>query len=237
MSIHLEGKTIPEHLKEARKKGSHASSEIHGAEPPGYLFAATDSAKETALIMAVITLIMPESLHLFLLFLPGWCIWKFARSSFLGWQRLQRVHRLIEEERWEIEHHRATEKEELMELYRLKGFSGKMLEEVVEVLMADDNRLLQVMLEEELGLTLETYEHPLKQGVGAFLGTLFSGGILLLLLYFFGLWGLLSGTLLIVAISSAIFTKNERNKISAAVTWNIAFLILVAAITYFMPFR
>ncbi len=35
--------------------------------------------------------------------------------------------------------------------------------------MADDNRLLRVMLEEELGLTLEAYEHPLKQAFGALL--------------------------------------------------------------------
>ena len=58
------------------------------------------------------------------------------------------------EERFEIAHHRGQEKEELTELYALKGFKGELLDQVINVLMADDNRLLSVMLEEELGLEL-----------------------------------------------------------------------------------
>ncbi len=36
----------------------------------------------------------------------------------------------IEEERWEIQHHRAQERLELTEMYAAKGLSGKLLEEV-----------------------------------------------------------------------------------------------------------
>ena len=32
--------------------------------------------------------------------------------------------------------------------------------------MADGDRLLRVMLEEELGFSLEVYDHPLKQALG-----------------------------------------------------------------------
>ena len=46
--------------------------------------------------------------------------------------------------------------------------------------MANDNRLLQVMMEEEMGLTLRIYEHPLKQGFFAALGVLFSSFFLIL---------------------------------------------------------
>ena len=65
-------------------------------------------------------------------------------------------------------------------MYEQKGLSGDLLDQVIEVLMADDNRLLRVMLEEELGLTLESYEHPLKQAAGAGLGVLsaFLGAVL-----------------------------------------------------------
>jgi hypothetical protein len=101
------------------------------------------------------------------LFSFGWAVWKTGRSALLGWGRMERLHRLIEEERWEIQHHRAQERRELGEMYRAKGFDGKLLEEVLDVLMSDDNRLLKVMLEEELGLTLEAYEHPLRQAIGA----------------------------------------------------------------------
>ena len=88
----------------------------------------------------------------------------------LGWSRLERLHRVIEEERWEIEHHRPQEREELRALYAAKGLRENSSMRSIEVLMADDNRLFQVMLEEELGLTLEAYEHPLKQAFGAFFG-------------------------------------------------------------------
>ena len=79
--------------------------------------------------------------------------------------------RLLEEEKWEIEHNRNQEKVELKVLYRAKGFEGKLLDDVVDVLMADDKRALHIMLKEELGMTLEAYEHPLKQSLGALLGT------------------------------------------------------------------
>ena len=88
----------------------------------------------------------------------------------LGWARLERLHRIVEEERYEIENHRQQEREELKELYRAKGFQGKLLDEVVDVLMADGERLLKVMVEEELGLSLQSQEHPLKQGAGSALG-------------------------------------------------------------------
>src|SRR6185295_12766345 len=82
---------------------------------------------------------------------------------------------VLEQERWEIEHHRQQERDELKELYRAKGFEGKLLEDVLDVLMADDDRLLKVMLEEEMGLQLAQLDHPMKQGLGAAFGALVSG--------------------------------------------------------------
>ena len=159
--LHFKGREVAEHLKEARKKGAFAASEIHGTELPGHLSAGTDSAKETALVLLLFWLLLQPfdlaPLPLLGLFAVGWLIWKTGRSALLGWARLERLHRVIEEERYEIEHHRDQERQELKELYYAKGFEGKMLDDVIEVLMADDNRLLQVMLEEELGLSLEVH--------------------------------------------------------------------------------
>ncbi len=90
-----------------------------------------------------------------------------GRSAWLGWSRLERLHRILAQEKWEIEHNREQEREELGVLYAAKGFEGKLLEDVLDVLMADGDRLLKVMVEEELGLTLESQVHPLKQGLGA----------------------------------------------------------------------
>jgi len=190
--LHFDDKNVVDHLKEAKKKGIRATEEIHGLELPGHIYAATDAAKETCIALLLFWIILQhfpflvsEMPVILLVFASGWLIWKMGRSAVLGWARLERLHRLIEEERWEIEHHRSQEKEELTAMYRAKGLSGKLLEEVIDVLMADDNRLLQVMLEEELRVPLGSFEHPLKQSIGAGIGVILASTILGLGLYFY----------------------------------------------------
>ena len=216
-----------------------AGSEIHGAELPGHYAAAADSAKETALLLIVLWTLFSEigflgdRFHWFsLCFLFGWLFWRFGRSALLGWARLERLHRLIEEERWEIEHHRAQEKEELLALYEVKGFSGRLLDEVVETLMSDDDRLLQVMLEEELGLALESYEHPLKQAFGAALGVIFSALLLAASLFFLPVWGPFATGALIIALSGWIVAVKEKNHPMTALVWNLAIAAFAAFAAY-----
>jgi len=239
-SDHFRGKAVVEHLKEARTKGMHASHEVHGTEMPGHYAAGADAAKETAvylLILWVLSLFVsfPGSLWIFLsTFSFGLAIWKTGRSALLGWSRMERLHRLIEEERWEIEHHRAQERKELAEMYRAKGFEGKLLEEVLDVLMSDDNRLLKVMLEEELGLTLEAYEHPLKQSLGALCAVAFST-----LLCLFGLWaypdfGLPICAAVAIACATILSAKIENNRVFSVLLWHLAIASLVAGAVYFL---
>lgn len=226
---HFQGKTIPEHLIEARSKGAIVSREVHGIELPGHKAAAADAAKESSIIFILLWVLFGPTaltLHALVVFSVGLIIWKGARSAFLGWSRLQRLHRLIEEERFEIEHHRAQEKEELRELYAAKGFSGKLLDEVVEVLMADDNRLLKVMLEEELGLTLESYEHPLKQSMGAALGCLLSAIVAILGYYTQSLYGIPIASGIILCTATGINCKLEKNPILPAMIWTLAITVL-----------
>lgn len=224
---HFKGKSVYEHLKEARGKGAQASSEIHGAEAPGHLVAATDSLKETAVVLFGFWLLLESfyvsSPFLFLaVFSFAYLVWKMGRSSLLGWSRLERLHRLIEQERWEIEHHRAQEKEELRAMYEQKGFSGALLDQVVDVLMADDNRLLRIMLEEELGLSLETFEHPLKQAVGAGVGVLLGAIGALIGLLCGGLWGLLLVSFLLFSGATLLTAKREGNALMKSLIWNLA---------------
>ncbi len=122
-----------EHLQEARQKGAIASAEIHGTEMPGSMAAGADAARETGIALILISLIfsfgnIPTTSFSFflLLFCIGWLIWKTGRSALLCWARLERLHRLIEEERWEIEHNREQEKEELTDLYFAKGLRGEL---------------------------------------------------------------------------------------------------------------
>ncbi len=239
-SEHLQGKTVVEHLKEARTRGAIASAEVHGTEMPGHLAAGADAGKETAIALLILSIILlhfvpvQKAWVFLLLFSAGWILWKTARSALLGWTRIERLHRVIEEERWEIEHHRQQEKEELTEMYMAKGLTGKLLEEVIEVLMADDNRLLRVMLEEELGLTLEAYEHPLKQSFGAFCGAAASAALCLIGFKLLPVYGLPLLALLSISICTFISAKLERNRAWNSIIWNLAIFGLIAGSIHFL---
>lgn len=237
---HFKGREPLDHVIEAHRKGQSATEEIHGTEMPGHISACTDAAKETTTLFLILWVLLnifhtdpaqfPKTLIFFTL---GWLLWKVGRSALLGWARLERMHRLIEEERWEIEHHLPQEREELRALYQAKGFSGKLLDEVIEVLMADDNRLLQVMLQEELGLPLESQEHPLKQAFGAGVGVVISFAVLLVAFYFFPPVVLIVSAAVLIGTASAIAAHLERNSVSSAFIWNLAVAALAAGIPYF----
>lgn len=237
---HFKGKKPLQHIIDARLRGFTASAEIHGTELPGHYSAAADAAKETSITLLILWTLFTEigfpahQTHLFLLvFVIGYLVWKVGRSAILGYNRLERLNRLIEEERWEIQHHRPQEKEELTALYEAKGFSGKLLTEVIEVLMADDNRLLQVMLEEELGLNLGTYEHPLKQAAGAFVGVAGAAIIMSFGLFILPFWGVLLCTALIIALSAGTTAQLEKNKAFPSIIWNLSVAALAACVVYF----
>jgi hypothetical protein len=92
----------------------------------------------------------------------------------------------------------------------------------------------QVMLQDELGLSLESYEHPLKQAFGAFLGCLIAG--------FVGYTSLLSGGfitlsfsgLLLIIVASVLTAKKENNNLIKASIWSMGIAFLSVGIVYFL---
>ncbi|MHC4953780.1 MAG: VIT1/CCC1 transporter family protein [Planctomycetota bacterium] len=66
------------------------------------------------------------------------------------------------------------EREEIREIFRVKGLEGDVLEEVVAVITRDRNRWVDTMLTDELGLQLETPE-PGRAGFTTFLAFLLAG--------------------------------------------------------------
>lgn len=237
---HFKGKDAIGHVIEAQAQGLIASAEIHGMEAPGYLSSGADAARDTALLLLLLWTLQEKfssltgSTEWLILLLSGWVVWKAGRSGWLGWSRLERLHRVLEQERWEIQHHRQQERSELRELYAAKGFEGKLLDDVIDVLMADDNRLLRVMVEEELGLSLASQDHPLQQAMGAFFGSLAPICICI------GLWSLIPnfgvpiGAFSIVALSAAITAHHIGNRIISSVVWNVGLAALAYGTTYYL---
>jgi len=226
---HFEGKSVADHLREARAKGRIASGEVHGAQMPAHLSFAANAAKETAFLLALLLSLLQafwpqdERIFIFTSFLClGWMLWKGGRSAHLGWARLERLHRLMEQERSEIAHNRKEEREELTALYRAKGFQGKLLEQVIDTLMADDNRLLHVMLEEEMGLALESYEHPLKQAIGAMSSAIVCSALILLGYSAAGMMGVYLTAGAVFVVAGYLIAKKERNEPLSAIVWSCA---------------
>src|SRR3569832_1946994 len=106
---HFEGKSVAQHLKAARARGALASAEIHGTEMPGHLAAGADGARETAYLLGILYLLIGNSFWILFIAAKKKQNKKIGRSAMLGWARLERLHRLIEEERWEIQHDRKQE--------------------------------------------------------------------------------------------------------------------------------
>lgn len=237
---HFKGKDALGHVIEAQAQGLMAASEIHGTEVPGYLSAAIDAARESCVALTLLWIVflplrdISYTLLALLTFSFGWIIWKFGRSAWLGWSRLERLHRILEQERWEITHHREQERAELKELYAAKGFEGKLLEDVLDVLMADDNRLLRVMVEEELGLSLNSHIHPLQQGFGALIGALFACAVCVFSYFLFPPFGILPSAMLIITAGGAISSYSADNKIIPSSVWNLGIAVLAFGGTFFL---
>jgi VIT1/CCC1 family predicted Fe2+/Mn2+ transporter len=231
------------HLKQARLRGHEASQEDHGTESPGYFSSAIDATKETAIVLLLLWITLNgfhliegrrEIFSLFGTFILGWLLWKMGRGAIIGWSRLSRLNRLMREEKHEIESNPDEEREELTALYKAKGFSGELLDRVIDVLMSDDHKLLVVMLEEEFGVSLEKCDHPLKQSLGAGVGSFISMCVMLIGYLISPLWGVFVSTYLLVFISAYMAAKIERLHPLPFVIWNVGIVFLATVTTHFL---
>ena len=174
---------------------------------------------------------LTEQLFFILSFSCGWIFWKGARSAWLSWSRLARLHRVASEEQDEIIKNRPQEREELIALYSAKGFQGQLLDKVVDVLMADQDRLLRVMLQEEMGYRLEESMHPLIQGLWASLGAFFAL-LLLPCVYFLPLKVVVGIALFAMSALSTWFASLEKNEKIPAFFWNLVVGTVVCLFVY-----
>lgn len=84
-------------------------------------------------------------------------------------------------EYWEVEHLPEDEKEEVREIYRAKGFTGELLEKVVEVITSDKDRWVNDMMKEELEM-IEEDKSPYYIGIVTYISFI-SIGLIPLAIY------------------------------------------------------
>ncbi len=110
----------------------------------------------------------------------------------------------IKREEYEIENTPEKEREEIVEIYKAKGFAGEELSMVVNKITSNKGVWLKTMLTEELGLNLEILGSPIKGAIVMFISFLV-GGILPILPYFIVKTGLINNfTALLIAISISL---------------------------------
>jgi vacuolar iron transporter family protein len=129
----------------------------------------------------------------------------------------------IKREEYEIETMPNQEKQEIEEIYKLKGFEGDELKKIVDKVTSDKDVWLKTMLTEELGLNLEILGNPLK-GAFVMFGSFLLGGILPILPYFVVKAGLMSS---IIAIAVAIAISIVSSFVVGAIKAHIAQMNLI----------
>lgn len=90
-------------------------------------------------------------------------------------------------EYWEVEAYPDIERQEVEEIYQAKGFEGELLQQVVDVITADKDRWVDVMMKEELHM-MEDTKSPFMVGFVTYISFIFIGLIPLTLYVWDYIW-------------------------------------------------
>lgn len=222
-------KKFVENIVSKRIRRGVLSSEFLERELSEPLSAFVVSVLETIILFLFLSYLMASysiPMSFLYIFFASWLFWKTGFMAYQSWKKLIKLNQIIQEEKYEIEHHRENEKKELEALYAAKGFSKKLLNDVVTVLMADDNRLLEVMLEEEMGLMLESFEHPLKIALGTFLGILFSFASLWACFFFMGMFAVIVSSFVLLTFIAIFVSHYEKLSLLKTLMWFLAISLI-----------
>ena len=126
------------------------------------------------------------------------------------------VEHQIAVERHEIEHEPEEERQELTEIYRAKGFSGRQLAGIVDHLTRDKERWLNSMIRDELMVRPDDMQKPWQ--VGAAVGLSFVVGALLPILPFIARVSAAPALAVVVSLAALFATGAARSRYSRG-TW------------------
>lgn len=141
-------------------------------------------------------------------------------------------------ERREIRETPEHEREEVMALYAAKGFQEPLLTQITDTLCADDDRLLKVMMEEELGLFTRHINHPLLVGMWNATGAAIATLILALPVCFQDsaftrIWMPVGGAAILLIAALLHARASQRESVPLATTWLVTAAVS-GGVTYFL---
>lgn len=109
-----------------------------------------------------------------------------ATGAYLSAKSEQEYYRREwERETWEVQHFPEGEQEELLEIYRQRGYSDEDAHQLVDIQSRDRERWVRAMMVDELGM-LEEEGNPLVNGLVTF-GAFVIAGSVPMLIYLLGL--------------------------------------------------
>jgi vacuolar iron transporter family protein len=92
------------------------------------------------------------------------------------------------------------EREEIYDIYKKKGFKGKLLDQIVDNITSNKKRWKDIMMKEELGLSNE-FNNPIKSMIVVFFSSVLGSIIPLFPFFFFPLYTALVVSLIVSAIA------------------------------------
>ena len=152
--------------------------------------------------------------------------------------QVQHYAQELDRERAEIRDSFEHECEEVRALYAAKGFREPLLSQIVDTLAADEDRLLKVMMEEELGLFMHHVQHPLIVGLWNFAGALAAGLTLALPLLWFTpeaarLW-IVAGGCGLLAVLAIVSARATGRAAIEFFTVGVLMAVVTGGIVYFL---
>lgn len=134
------------HPDEHQSSGKYLSDAVYGA---------LDGMVTT---FAIVSGVVGANLDLGIILILGFANlladgFSMAAGSFLSSKSERDYHRQeYQREKWEIKNFPEAEVEEVRQIYKRKGFTGKDLENAVKTITSDEDRWLHCMMVEELGI-------------------------------------------------------------------------------------
>ncbi|MBI5134885.1 VIT1/CCC1 transporter family protein [Candidatus Uhrbacteria bacterium] len=140
-------------------------------------------------------------------------------SNYLGAQsRLQYEKAARKKEEWEVLYIPDDERQEVHDIYKARGFTGKLLDSIVDHITSDKQRWVDDMMLWEFGVHPNESESPAKSGITTFIAFNIAG-LLPLLPYVFPIDPAWYFPVSIAATAFALFTVGALRSLVTTVEW------------------